>query len=328
MRKWDAVTYRAWCTLLEGQDDAEIRREGKESMEQKEKRTGLGFRPSVNFWGEENEETRNGGEGIWWREGVVRDFEVLTHDQFPVKRILEGDEERGFVFGVGYRSICFDPPVYLAYLFERIKVLGATVIKSHLDIENGLDGIVTSAKNLLQEKGLQEMNLFINCTGLSARHFLPTEEAGKLFPIRGQTLLMKGEAKRACTITNIHHISSEEILYVIPRPGSGTTIFGGCKQVGSFDTEIDAALIERILARMGEWKVAEECRGEDGDFEVLSEQVGFRPGRRGGPRVEVEGRAGGVLVVHSYGHSGSGYQNSVGCAEEVKGLIEGLFGGG
>ena len=42
-----------------------------------------------------------------------------------------------------------------------------------------------------------------------------------------------------------------------------------------------------------------------GGFNVVSEQVGFRPSRNGGPRVELE-EVNGKRVVHSYGHSGAG----------------------
>ena len=64
------------------------------------------------------------------------------------------------------------------------------------------------------------------------------------------------------------------------------------------------------------------------DFEILSSKVGLRPGRKGGPRVEIEGREriNGVWVVHSYGHAGAGYQNSGGCSEKVAKLVGGLVG--
>jgi glycine/D-amino acid oxidase-like deaminating enzyme len=113
-----------------------------------------------------------------------------------------------------------------------------------------------------------------------------------------------------------------EMLYVVPRPGSGTTILGGCKQVGNWSVEVDQELNERIVAGMKKFGLADELRGEDGQFEILSYQVGFRPGRKGGPRVEIEGE--GVWVLHNYGHAGGGYQNSVGCAEEVVRLLEAL----
>lgn len=50
-------------------------------------------------------------------------------------------------------------------------------------------------------------------------------------------------------------------------------------------------------------------------------QVGLRPGRKGGVRVEREVLGSGRRVVHAYGHAGAGYQNSVGCARKVVSLV-------
>lgn len=131
--------------------------------------------------------------------------------------------------------------------------------------------------------------------------------------------------------THVGFGSDHELSYVIPRPGSGTTILGGCKEVGNWETEEDKGLTERILERIRASGMAPELlRGDGkdakGEFEVLNVQVGLRPGRKGGPRVEVQegGKVGGTWVVHAYGHAGAGYQNSVGSAGKVVRLIEGL----
>jgi D-amino-acid oxidase len=260
------------------------------------------------------------------------------------KEILQKDENGGVpedaVFGVSYTSICIDVPKYLAWLYRTVTALGANIIKTTLDSSNGLGGIVTDAKQiLLQATGTSsnasggDIFALINCTGLSARHFLPKLEAEKLYPIRGQTLLVKGECKLARTYTHFPldaQVNEDELTYVIPRPGSGTAILGGCKQAGNWDANVDEGLSERILERVRRWGLAEELMKRDGGFEVLSTQVGFRPGRKGGPRVEVEMRDGeegkieGVWVVHAYGHAGGGYQASVGSAEKVVRLLEGL----
>lgn len=65
--------------------------------------------------------------------------------------------------------------------------------------------------------------------------------------------------------------------------------------------------------------------------EVLREQVGLRPGRKCGVRIEVEevnlgtGEEEKVQVVHQYGHAGAGFQCSIGSAMKVLGIIESLI---
>jgi len=56
---------------------------------------------------------------------------------------------------------------------------------------------------------------------------------------------------------------------------------------------------------------------------------GLRPFRKGNVRVELEQRpnkwTGGVSrIVHTYGHGGSGFSLSFGCAADVLGLIDQL----
>ena len=62
-------------------------------------------------------------------------------------------------------------------------------------------------------------------------------------------------------------------------------------------------------------------------LDVIRHGVGLRPGREGGARIEKE-RIGDLLVVHSYGHGGGGYQSSYGCAEDVVRLVDSAFATG
>ena len=55
-------------------------------------------------------------------------------------------------------------------------------------------------------------------------------------------------------------------------------------------------------------------------LDVIRHNVGLRPFREGGARIEKE-RIQGVWVVHNYGHGGAGYQSSYGCAENVVQLV-------
>ena len=59
---------------------------------------------------------------------------------------------------------------------------------------------------------------------------------------------------------------------------------------------------------------------------VLQENVGLRPCRRGGVRLErQQGALHGLTVVHNYGHGGSGVTLSWGCAEEVVGIVANIM---
>ena len=302
---------------------------------------GLGTRESRNYWAHETPETASDGSGLWWslkpnleaadttglpRWGV-KDFEVLDLDSERHK--AEENVPDGAIFGVTYKTVCIDIPTHLSYLFRNVKDQGTKIIKDTVNTAGGLGAAVKDAKRILLSHipGVKEEDVFavINCTGLGARHFVESQEATKLFPVRGQTILVKGESSKARTFVGFGEgTEEEELLYVIPRPGSGTTILGGCKQKGNWSADVDEKLNEKILERVKKWGLAEELRtGKSKEFEVLSYQVGLRPGRQGGPRVEVDkgGKIDGLWVLHSYGHSGGGYQCSVGCAEKITELV-------
>ena len=262
--------------------------------------------------------------------GGVKGFEVLDLEK---ERKIQGGENipDGAIFGIKYQSVCIDIPQYLSFMLRRVKEEGVRVIKAFVDNSNGLEGVVKGAKGVLIENdgSFNEESVFalINCTGLGARNFVGPEEAAKLFPVRGQTILVKGEASKARSYVGFGEL--DELVYVIPRPGSGTTILGGCKEVGNWNAAVDEGLNKRIVERVKSSALAEELKtGEHMEFEVVSYQVGLRPGRKGGPRVEIEkkgnGKVGGVWVIHSYGHGGGGYQCSAGCGERVAEIVAGL----
>ena len=82
------------------------------------------------------------------------------------------------------------------------------------------------------------------------------------------------------------------------------------------NTDVDDDMTKLILERCK--PIAPELLDEDGEFVVLGVQVGLRPSRRGGPRMEVEileggdgegegGGKAGKFVCHCYGHHSAGY---------------------
>ena len=202
-------------------------------------------------------------------------------------------------------------PRHLSYVLQKFVAAGGNFIRASLPAKGALSGSLQVVEDLVRSRGLDyQIHGFVNATGLGARELLPDE---KLFSTRGQTLVVRGEATAARTFEGI-----SSIRYVIPRPYSGTSILGGTKQAYDSSTEVDDQTTKEILE--GCKALAPELLDTNGEFEVLKVNVGLRPSREGGARLEKE-VVGEKWVVHAYGHSGAGYQNSVGVARKVVGLV-------
>lgn len=211
--------------------------------------------------------------------------------------------------------------MYLKYLARSVKKLGGQMIKAVLPTEEGLAGALKAAFRVLEEHdNLSCIRSFVNATGLGARCLVPD---AAVYPIRGQTVVVKGEAQNITTM-----FYDDANASVAPRLGSGTSILGSTYQEGNWDPEADESISEKILQRCKPW--AAELLNDGRDFDVVGVNVGFRPGRKGGPRVELQQvdiqdpKYGiiSLLVCHSYGHAGSGFQNSFGAARKAVNLIQ------
>jgi D-amino-acid oxidase len=199
-----------------------------------------------------------------------------------------GDDELapGYLAGHVFTAPVVAMPVYLKWLEMKVGILGGT--------------IETRSVGNLQALQL-EASLVVNCTGLAARELVNDDD---LHPIRGQIVrVAPGLADRFVQAGG----GESPLTYVIPRPDC--TVLGGTEDAGVWDLDIDAATTDAILAR---------CRAVEprlAKAEVLSHAVGLRPGRSE-VRLETVRTAGGV-IVHNYGHGGSGVTLSWGCADEV-----------
>jgi D-amino-acid oxidase len=261
---------------------------------------------------------------IWYAQHV-ESFRQLSPSHPPISKINARTPPGApqISHGAYYKAMSINVPQYLLYLLTQAQKHGVEIVKARLDTSKGFLHALKEAEDLVSHSHSQPSSnsppskpaCFINATGLGARTLCPDPT---MYPIRGQTVLVKGEAHS--TITRVG-VGSSYRTYCIPRPGSGTTILGGTKEENVWDSEPDVKATEEILRRNA-WQVPELLTGPNGGFEVLSVQCGLRPGRKGGPRVEQEVLDGGrVRVVHAYGHAGAGYQNSVGSARKVVGLV-------
>ncbi|CAF1262081.1 unnamed protein product [Rotaria sp. Silwood1] len=153
-------------------------------------------------------------------------------------------------------------------------------------------------------------DVVINCSGLASRHLVGDQTVR---PARGQIIRVY-----APWIKSVYEVDSEEGLgYVIPQ--SDTVVLGGTFQLDDWNTNIDENDTRKILRICAKaFPALEQIR--HGKVEV-----GLRPYRDNGVRLEHEKTADGIDVVHCYGHSGGGVTLSWGCAKDVVDIVKTLL---
>ncbi|KAF4637613.1 hypothetical protein G7Y89_g482 [Cudoniella acicularis] len=253
---------------------------------------GIEMKPAVYLWNEYEDEPLTPAASHWWTS-FLPSFEVMSKEAI--------DAEGNFAAGFRYKTFAVCPPIYLQYLQGTCREQGVEC-REH---------IVGSPSDVFSLDGLENSIGVINCTGLAAGALVSDTN---VFPTKGQTVLVAGQASRIATRRG----DGWEAL-VIPWPGTNQTLLGGCKIPGDWNTVPNDDMTKTILDRCK--PIAPELLNAGGEFEVLKVQVGLRPSRRGGPRMEAEcyrGKDGSEkFIYHCYGNYSAGYEGSVGIAREV-----------
>ncbi|KAJ9361527.1 hypothetical protein DTO027B9_688 [Paecilomyces variotii] len=228
-----------------------------------------------------------------WYADLVGGVKVLGSDE-------EGEKlPDGARSAVDLTTFMINPVVYLVWLQTRLLKNGVQFIKrAYNHIDHVFDDFPDAAA-------------VFNCTGLGARTLGGVEDKN-VYPAKGQTILI-AEPKtpiQKMYIWDTSRFGNNEFSHVFPRPLGGGIIIGGVKIDHDWDDKPDMARAERIKERA--CQLCPEL-GRPDQLQVLSHNVGLRPARKGGARVEVEARKGKILV-HNYGAGGAGYQSSWGTA--------------
>jgi D-amino-acid oxidase len=212
-------------------------------------------------------------------------------DSLGARRLKKDNVLVAFTSGFTINVPLTDTTIYLDYLANRFRAAGGK-INGHARFEKLED--VDPA-----------FDLVINCAGIGAKTLVPDVE---LEPHRGQVAVVQKIDHLPCAIVS----DDPPLMYAIPR--ANDCVFGGTNEL-SEDRQVDPAGTARIVA---------ECsRVLNLDLpKVLAERVGLRPFRKSGVRLERDRSRDGRTVIHNYGHGGSGFTLSWGCAENVLVLAE------
>ena len=200
-------------------------------------------------------------------------------------RRLRSEIPPAFVSGFALTVPLMDTTIYLDYLARRFRDAGGEIHPNRRlakleEVDPGFD-------------------LVINCTGIGARTLVQDSD---LEPHRGQVAIMP-------KIDLPHAVVCDDspLMYAIPR--TNDCVFGGTNQLTD-NCHADPAATANIVA---ECSRVLEIKKPD----VLGERVGLRPFRRSGIRVERAQLCDGRVLIHDYGHGGSGFTFSWGCAGAV-----------
>ncbi|KAG9314126.1 hypothetical protein JVU11DRAFT_4911 [Chiua virens] len=257
---------------------------------------------------------------LWWNK-VVRELRDLDPSEVP----------EHYSCGIGFYTVSVNPQEYIPWLKTQLSSRGVSFQRQEV---RSLEEL----RPLVGPKGI-----LVNASSLGSKSIIGVEDT-KLYPIRGQAILIRSPEIRECLFVQGEEdqlSQGGEATYMIPRPGtqhSDTILLGGTFQSGNWDTSVDMDVAQRIFERCA--KFAPSLR-DTGVTKILRHQVGLRPGREGGARVEAEvvkfplrcthnlvpwdpsGLGDGSMqVVHAYGFGAGGYQASWGAATEVLALVK------
>jgi D-amino-acid oxidase len=191
-----------------------------------------------------------------------------------------------FKSGFSLRVPLMDTTIYLDYLANRFVAAGGSIAaNTHFAQLEDVD---------------PKFDVVINCAGIGARELVRDAD---LEPHRGQVAIVP-------RIKNLPYAvvcDDVPLMYTIPRRND--CVLGGTNELSN-DLAADSAMSTRIVAECTRALKIEKPN-------VLAERVGLRPFRRSGVRVERDQLRDGRIVVHNYGHGGSGFTLSWGCTKEV-----------
>jgi D-amino-acid oxidase len=190
-----------------------------------------------------------------------------------------------FASGFTMKVPLMDTTMYLDYLSRRFRESG---------------GEIHPGRRLAKLEDVdQAFDLVINCAGIGARALVDDAD---LEPHRGQVAIVPKINLPYAVVCD-----GPPLMYAIPR--SKDCVFGGTNQM-SADCTVDPEATALIVGECSHVLNIDKPL-------VLAERVGLRPFRRSGVRVERAQLRDGRTLIHNYGHGGSGFTLSWGCAKAV-----------
>lgn len=240
---------------------------------------------------------RNSDAAIPSWAGIPKGFQILSPHELErfnggQATIAQGIATLPVRWGYRIEAPAAKMDRYLPWLESRLR-RKAEILTLHVD----------SLDNLLEA-----FDLVVNCTGMGASDLLNDRTFS---PCKGQYFVVADpDGALPDYIGDDDHPLG--MSYVIRR--GGELLIGGTVEFGRSDLG-ESLDYDEVVSRAGLYVPRLLEPGTRGSHRRLV--VGVRPVRAGGVRLECEHRPSGRTIIHNYGHGGSGFSLSWGCASEI-----------
>jgi D-amino-acid oxidase len=218
------------------------------------------------------------------KKGVEDETGWLAYMPEESVSILE-ESELPIGYDKGYKAAVplIETQIFLPWLLEQLKIKGAKIVQEEVADLKGLTA---------------DFDIVVNCSALGARQLCNDEN---VIAVRGQVVLLEPGFPDHIFIDN------QTPCYIVPRKDA--TIVGGTYEEGVYEAITVISSLDEILQKA--CSIIPTLK----ERKVIGNWAGLRPFRNF-VRLEKEGN-----IIHNYGHGGSGFTLSFGCAAEVVSLV-------
>jgi D-amino-acid oxidase len=213
----------------------------------------------------------------------------------------------GIVDAYAFVAPMIDTDVYMGWLRRQVEAAGVTITQRRID------GRLADQEARVRSK--YRAGSIVNCTGLGSAEM----HGAQMYPLRGALVRAINDGSRMPKVTEAHCVShpegstKQDMVFIVPR-GENMLLLGGLTEEDEWSLDIglhNYEPVREMYRRCLEFMPALVRAQLDPDEPV---RVGLRPLRNGNVCLEREAE---TSIVHNYGHGGSGFSFSWGCAHEV-----------
>jgi D-amino-acid oxidase len=218
------------------------------------------------------------------KKGIVDETSWLDYmPETSFSKLEETELLNGYDKGFKATVPLIETQIFLPWLMQQLKTKGTTIVQQEI---------------INLEELENNFDIVVNCTALGARQLC---NDASVIPVRGQVVLLEPG------FPDYIFIDNQTPSYIVPRKDA--TIVGGTYEEGIYLAITEEASLNEILQKAYNILPALKER------KIIGSWAGLRPFRNL-VRLEREGN-----IIHNYGHGGSGFTLSFGCAAEVISLI-------